>query len=148
MTGEILEQEKENYTFAERLPKLKNPYPKGAPKYLQFEESYFKYSYACAGCGETPYIKLATTLFGKNMLAATSSAPSPERRIIATPPLPGGVDTAAMTEFILFMPLRILYFPRFRVLRTRIPRCRLRRLLRQRRLQLPRPQRCPWASCR
>ena len=64
----ILEQEKENYTFAERLPKLNNSYPKGTPKYLQFEESYFKYSYACAGCGETPYIKLATTLFGKNML--------------------------------------------------------------------------------
>ena len=73
MTGEILEQEKENFAFAERLPKLNNPYPKGTPKYLQFEESYFKYSYACAGCGETPYIKLATTLFGKNMLIANAT---------------------------------------------------------------------------
>lgn len=73
MTGEILEREKEYFSFTERLPKLENPYPKGTPKYLQFEESYFKYSYACAGCGETPYIKLATTLFGKNMLIANAT---------------------------------------------------------------------------
>ena len=73
MTGEILEKEKENYTFSERLPKLKNPYPASTPKHMQFEESYFKFSYACAGCGETPYIKLATTLFGKNMIIANAT---------------------------------------------------------------------------
>lgn len=42
-------------------------------KGLQFKDSYFGYSGACAGCGETPYIKLATMLFGKNMVIANAT---------------------------------------------------------------------------
>lgn len=39
----------------------------------QFKQSYFEYSGACAGCGETPYIKLVTQLFGDRMIVANAT---------------------------------------------------------------------------
>ncbi len=39
----------------------------------QFEKPYFEFSGACAGCGETPYVKLLTQLFGKNMVIANAT---------------------------------------------------------------------------
>jgi pyruvate-ferredoxin/flavodoxin oxidoreductase len=39
----------------------------------QFRQSYFEYSGACAGCGETPYIKLVTQLFGDRMIIANAT---------------------------------------------------------------------------
>lgn len=42
-------------------------------KELQFKKPYFEFSGACAGCGETPYIKLATQLFGDRMLIANAT---------------------------------------------------------------------------
>lgn len=42
-------------------------------KNLQFKPSYFDFNGACAGCGETPYIKLVTQLFGDRMLIANAT---------------------------------------------------------------------------
>lgn len=42
-------------------------------KTSQFNESFFKYSGACAGCGQTPYIKLLTQLFGQEMIVANAT---------------------------------------------------------------------------
>lgn len=42
-------------------------------KDLQFKKPYFDYSGACAGCGETPYIKMVTQLFGDRMLIANAT---------------------------------------------------------------------------
>ena len=42
-------------------------------KYSQFAKPYFEFSGACAGCGETPYIKLATQMFGDRMYIANAS---------------------------------------------------------------------------
>lgn len=39
----------------------------------QFAKPYFEFSGACAGCGETPYIKLVTQLFGDRMYIANAS---------------------------------------------------------------------------
>ena len=39
----------------------------------QFRKPYFEFSGACAGCGETPYIKLVSQLFGDRMYAANAS---------------------------------------------------------------------------
>jgi pyruvate-ferredoxin/flavodoxin oxidoreductase len=39
----------------------------------QMQEPLFEFSGACAGCGETPYIKLATQLFGDRMLVANAT---------------------------------------------------------------------------
>lgn len=39
----------------------------------QFEQPMFEFSVACSGCGETPYIKLATQLYGNRMIVANAS---------------------------------------------------------------------------
>lgn len=39
----------------------------------QFLEPLFEFSGACAGCGETPYIKLLTQLFGDRLLVANAT---------------------------------------------------------------------------
>jgi len=70
----LLEQEKENWNFFVNLPeydrsKLKVETVKGS----QFLEPLFEFSGACAGCGETPYIKLVTQLFGDRMVIANAT---------------------------------------------------------------------------
>src|SRR6185295_5518765 len=42
-------------------------------KNVQFLEPLFEYSGACAGCGETPYLKLLTQLFGDRALIANAT---------------------------------------------------------------------------
>ncbi|MEG1955578.1 MAG: pyruvate:ferredoxin (flavodoxin) oxidoreductase, partial [Mucinivorans sp.] len=42
-------------------------------KNLQFEQPLFEFSGACAGCGETPYIKAITQLFGDRMMVANAT---------------------------------------------------------------------------
>ena len=42
-------------------------------KNIQFAKPYFEFSGACAGCGETPYIKLVTQLFGERMYITNAS---------------------------------------------------------------------------
>ncbi len=42
-------------------------------KNLQFEQPLFEFSGACAGCGETPYIKAVSQLFGDRMMVANAT---------------------------------------------------------------------------
>ncbi len=42
-------------------------------KGTQFKKPLFEFSGACAGCGETPYVKLATQLFGERMIIANAT---------------------------------------------------------------------------
>ena len=44
-----------------------------SPKNSQFAQPLFEFSGACAGCGETPYIKLVTQLFGDRMIIANAT---------------------------------------------------------------------------
>ena len=74
MANELLEEEKKNYAFCKTLKTEKNtPFSTDLPKGLQFRDCYFGFSGACGGCGETPYIKLATMLFGERMLIANAT---------------------------------------------------------------------------
>lgn len=74
MANEILEQEKKNYALTQTLKTEKEtPFSTDMPKGLQFKDCYFGFSGACGGCGETPYIKLATTLFGDRMVIANAT---------------------------------------------------------------------------
>ncbi len=50
-----------------KLPQKQNPMGDKTVKGSQFNEPYFEFSGACAGCGETPYVKLVTQLFGNRM---------------------------------------------------------------------------------
>ncbi|MBR1890577.1 MAG: pyruvate:ferredoxin (flavodoxin) oxidoreductase [Clostridia bacterium] len=71
---ENLEREKHNYEVLKSLPQEKNTtFSTDLPKGLQFKDCYFGFSGACGGCGETPYIKLATTLFGNKMIIANAT---------------------------------------------------------------------------
>ncbi len=71
---EDLSPERANITFFENLPQN----PKTDVNFstvhgVQFLEPYFEFSGACAGCGETPYIKVLTQLFGDRLLVANAT---------------------------------------------------------------------------
>ena len=62
---ESLLQEAGNWTYAvENVEIKKDAVNAKSVKNSQFAKPYFEFSGACAGCGETPYIKLVTQLFG------------------------------------------------------------------------------------
>lgn len=71
----IREQERENFRFfVEDLPETDpSIYKPTTPKGSQFVRPLFEFSGACAGCGETPYIKLMTQLFGDRALCANAT---------------------------------------------------------------------------
>ncbi|WP_089093561.1 pyruvate:ferredoxin (flavodoxin) oxidoreductase [Nodularia sp. NIES-3585] len=70
----LREQERENWDFFLSLP---NPDRLDLKlthiNQQQMQEPLFEFSGACAGCGETPYIKLATQLFGDRMIVANAT---------------------------------------------------------------------------
>lgn len=66
-------KEKENYEFAKTITNPDTIFKPNTLKGSQFKKPYFEFSGACAGCGETPYIKLATQLFGNRMVVANAT---------------------------------------------------------------------------
>ena len=70
----LREQERENWDFFLQLPEMdRAPLSMGQVKDAQLLEPLFEFSGACAGCGETPYIKLMTQLFGDRSLIANAT---------------------------------------------------------------------------
>jgi pyruvate-ferredoxin/flavodoxin oxidoreductase len=70
----LRDQERDNLAFFLGLPE----FDRGAIKHgtlpgAMLLDSLFEFSGACAGCGETPYIRLATQLFGDRMLIANAT---------------------------------------------------------------------------
>jgi pyruvate-ferredoxin/flavodoxin oxidoreductase len=59
--------------FMHKVTPKPNPMGKTSVKGVQFEQPLLEYSGACAGCGETPYAKLATQLFGDRMMIANAT---------------------------------------------------------------------------
>jgi len=70
----LREREAENWAFFRRLPQtdpsLADP---ATVKGSQLREPLFEFSGACAGCGETPYVKLLTQLFGDRAMIANAT---------------------------------------------------------------------------
>jgi pyruvate-ferredoxin/flavodoxin oxidoreductase len=66
--------EQTNYEYYETLPNdvLAN-FKEATVKGSQFKQPLLEFSGACAGCGETPYIKLLTQLFGDRMIIANAT---------------------------------------------------------------------------
>lgn len=62
-----------NWNYAMSLPKTDAEFKKNTLKGSQFMKPYFEFSGACAGCGETPYVKLITQLFGDRMVIANAT---------------------------------------------------------------------------
>lgn len=71
--AELQETEIPNWEFATKLPDTGVSVPKTNVIGTQFSRPLFEFSGACAGCGETPYIKLVTQLFGDRMIIANAT---------------------------------------------------------------------------
>ena len=70
----IRKQEAENWDFFLSLPNPDRTKLKlNRPKDSQFLEPLFEFSGACAGCGETPYVKLLSQLYGDRSLIANAT---------------------------------------------------------------------------
>jgi pyruvate-ferredoxin/flavodoxin oxidoreductase len=68
------ERERANFDFFDTIPPLdRNLLSHDTVKGSQLLEPLFSYSSACAGCGETPYLKLVSQLFGDRLLIANAT---------------------------------------------------------------------------
>ena len=71
--ADVAAAQRDNYAFFLELPEADRARVKTDVKGTQFLQPLFEYSGACAGCGETPYIKLLTQLFGDRLLIANAT---------------------------------------------------------------------------
>jgi pyruvate-ferredoxin/flavodoxin oxidoreductase len=70
----LRETERANWDFFLNLPEYdRTKINTGQVKDSQFLEPLFEFSGACSGCGETPYVKLASQLFGDRMVVANAT---------------------------------------------------------------------------
>lgn len=70
----LLEAESFNWDFFEKMPEVdRSKIKKASIRGAQYLQPLFEFSGACAGCGETPYIKLVTQLFGDRMMVANAT---------------------------------------------------------------------------
>jgi pyruvate-ferredoxin/flavodoxin oxidoreductase len=70
----LREQERENWDFFLNLPNPdRNKLKLNRINQQQLQEPLFEFSGACAGCGETPYLKLLSQLFGDRALIANAT---------------------------------------------------------------------------
>lgn len=69
-----LETQKANLAFAEEYISIKDDLVSRATLMgSQYQQPLLEFSGACAGCGETPYVKLITQLFGERMVIANAT---------------------------------------------------------------------------
>ncbi|BDQ36449.1 pyruvate synthase [Pseudodesulfovibrio nedwellii] len=61
-----------NFNFADKVS-YKDAFGRESVKGSQFRKSLMEFSGACAGCGETPYVKVITQLFGERMIVANAT---------------------------------------------------------------------------
>lgn len=71
--AETVEQEKKRWDFFQELPRPDRTELGLTTRDTQLREPLFEFSGACAGCGETPYLKLLTQLFGDRLLIANAT---------------------------------------------------------------------------
>jgi pyruvate-ferredoxin/flavodoxin oxidoreductase len=70
----LVATERENIAFFETLPASdRSQVDFGTVRGTQFLEPLFEFSGACAGCGETPYLKLLSQLFGDRLMVANAT---------------------------------------------------------------------------
>ncbi|MFO0600938.1 MAG: pyruvate:ferredoxin (flavodoxin) oxidoreductase [Myxococcaceae bacterium] len=69
----LRDAERANWAFFDGLPWVDRTKVKDDLKASQFLQPLFEFSGACSGCGETPYLKLASQLFGDRMVIANAT---------------------------------------------------------------------------
>jgi pyruvate-ferredoxin/flavodoxin oxidoreductase len=71
--GTQTEEQIPNHIFSTTLPVMDHLMPPTSVKGSQFRQPLFEFSGACPGCGETPYIKVITQLYGDRMIIANAT---------------------------------------------------------------------------
>lgn len=72
--AELIDSARENMAFFEKIPVNDRSHVDfGNVRGVQFLEPTFEFSGACAGCGETPYVKLLSQLFGDRLMVANAT---------------------------------------------------------------------------
>jgi len=69
----LRDAERENFAFFLDLPDPDRAMLRDDVKTTQFMRPLFEFSGACAGCGETPYLKLLTQLYGDRLMIANAT---------------------------------------------------------------------------
>jgi len=69
----LRDPERANWDYFLALPEADRTLVKRDAKNVQLTQPLFEFSGACAGCGETPYVKLLTQLFGDRLLVANAT---------------------------------------------------------------------------
>ena len=69
----ILAEEDRKYDILKDVENIETIFKKETIKGSQFQKPLFEFSGACAGCGETPYIKLLTQLYGTKLVIANAT---------------------------------------------------------------------------
>ncbi len=69
----VAKEQDDNWNLCLSLPEPKLEFNRTSVKNSQFLMPLFEFSGACAGCGETPYVKLITQLYGDRMLIANAT---------------------------------------------------------------------------
>ena len=70
--GEMLDTQK-SFDYAEKLPRKETGFSTKTVKGSQFLKPLLEFPGACAGCGESPYARLVTQLFGDRMMIANAT---------------------------------------------------------------------------
>ena len=74
LADSLEKSEDKNWDYAVELPEVDtSKFKKSTVKGCQFATPLFEFSGACAGCGETPYVKVVTQLFGEDMVIANAT---------------------------------------------------------------------------
>ncbi|NCA66950.1 MAG: pyruvate:ferredoxin (flavodoxin) oxidoreductase, partial [Clostridia bacterium] len=71
--AEMEAKERANWDYAVSLKETEAPVNRKTPIGSQFNKPLFEFSGACAGCGETPYVKVVTQMFGDRMVVANAT---------------------------------------------------------------------------
>ena len=70
----LRDDERANWDFFLSIPEMdRRNVPTGSVREMQVQQPLFEFSGACAGCGETPYLKLLTQLFGDRLVIANAT---------------------------------------------------------------------------
>jgi pyruvate-ferredoxin/flavodoxin oxidoreductase len=70
----LREQERKNWDYFRNLPELdRRQLRVTSVRAQQVQQPLFEFSGACSGCGETPYVKLVSQLFGDRLLVANAT---------------------------------------------------------------------------
>ncbi len=70
---EVKDMNSKIWDYLMKLPERTGNMGKFTLKGSQFKQPLFEFSGACAGCGETPYVKLLTQLYGERMIIANAT---------------------------------------------------------------------------